>query len=214
MPTRGAVHTSSPPRSWIQATRLGKRVTVTTLLSTKRESEREGGWGDIPNDPLEAEIKSLQIIMLPHAHRCWGPKLEKMSIMPSQSAWISAKQHFISMNDPYLLIQKVHLWNLMCMHFNLPKLLFLWNVLWCAGRVSTATCCAGLATAVVSDSLWPQELEPPRLPSPWVLHALLWGSSPGRNRTHSPTPPALAGRFFIASATWEAPRIANCVYNL
>ena len=64
----------------------------------------------------------------------------------------------------------------------------------------------------MSNSLQPYGLQPARLLCPWDslgnntevdCHALLYGIFP----THEPaslTSPALAGRFFTTSATWEA----------
>ena len=39
----------------------------------------------------------------------------------------------------------------------------------------------------------------------WVAMPSSWGSSSPKDQTHSLVSPALAGRFFSTSATWEAP---------
>ena len=69
--------------------------------------------------------------------------------------------------------------------------------------------------SVVSDSLRPYGLQPARLLCPWDspgknagvgCHALLQGIFPTQGSNPSLTSPALAGRLFTTSLTWEALR--------
>ena len=70
-------------------------------------------------------------------------------------------------------------------------------------------------TSVAFASLWPYGLQPARLLCPWDspsrntgvgCHAILPGDLPDPGiEPPCPMPPALAGRFFTATTTWEAP---------
>ena len=75
-------------------------------------------------------------------------------------------------------------------------------------------CCAVLwvLNSVVSRSLWPHGWQPSRHLCPWDFpgqntevgfHALLQGTSRPRDQTRVLVYPALVGRFFTNSATWE-----------
>ena len=77
--------------------------------------------------------------------------------------------------------------------------------------ITRPLCCAGLVALVVSDSLQPYG--PARLLCPWDspgkntgvgCHALLQGIFPTQGSNSSLMSPALAGRFYTTSTTWES----------
>ena len=80
------------------------------------------------------------------------------------------------------------------------------------------TCVCAKSLQSFPDSVQSFGLQPVRLFCPWILQAriLEWvtmpsssGSSQPRIEAASLTSPALAGRFFSTSATWEAHKIGN-----
>ena len=79
-----------------------------------------------------------------------------------------------------------------------------------------------LSHSVVSDSLGPLGYSPPGSSVHGILQAriLEWvatsyssGSSQPRDRTRVSVSPALGGRFFTTTATWEAPAIYIHIFN-
>ena len=87
-------------------------------------------------------------------------------------------------------------------------------------QVLTLVLCAVLSRSVMSDFLWSHGLQPTRLLCPGDFpgkntgvdcHALLQEIFPTQGWTHVLSLPALAGRFFTTSATWEAPEVLTLV---
>ena len=87
------------------------------------------------------------------------------------------------------------------------------------GEKETLCACACYVPSFVSDSLQPRGRSPPGSSVHGILQAriLEWvaisssrGSSGPRDEAHISVSPALAGRFFITSTTWEA--LAICKY--
>ena len=79
-----------------------------------------------------------------------------------------------------------------------------------------------VSRSIMSDSLWPRELQPTRLLCPWNspgkntglgCHSLLQGIFPTQGSDLSHMSPALADGFFTTSATWEAPINFRCQVN-
>ena len=87
---------------------------------------------------------------------------------------------------------------------------------WCLGKMSLRRCvCVCVSHSVMSNCLQPHGLYPDRLLCPWGFSwQEYWSGLPLPPQGDLPDPgiepmsfmsPALAGRFFTTSATWEAP---------